>query len=574
MPYKNFNTARVRDPKDFKQDSFRTIKGGDHVFPKAGLVSIPEEIRVISGQLKEVDNGEKRAPMELLFPIDKYEDEAKVRIWLEDENIEMIAYYPAGEGKMDDEQERALDDINTEPTNEMVEEAEKGLAWREEFNRGGTAVGVARARDIKNKKSLSLKTVKRMFSFFSRHEVDKKAEGFRQGEKGYPSNGRIAWALWGGDPGFAWAKRKVQEIKKEEERNIYLIMGCSCSGKSTYIRNNASPSDLVFDFDKVHQALSISKTHEHNSIIKDYVFEVRDTIFNKIKRDNNITAWIINSSPLKEVRKKLVEELDAKVIYIQRDKEECLKTAENERPAEWKEYINNYFEKFDGFDDDEDIEIITVKENKKEYNNFKNKNMERRIFANEFRVVDDKKNKTKKIIGYASVFNSESENLGGFFETISRSAFDTVIENNQDVRALFNHNPDYVLGRTTAGTLSLSVDERGLKYEIDTPDTNFAKDLVVSMERGDITQSSFGFTIAEGGDEWNEDEEGRTIRTINQVDTLFDISPVTYPAYTEASVAVRAYEVYKENKEKTENKEKKANSYQRNLRELKLKMIK
>ena len=98
------------------------------------------------------------------------------------------------------------------PTEGMVEEARKGLDWRSEFGRGGTEVGIARARDIVNGKNLSESTVKRMFSFFSRHEVDKKAEGFRPGEDGYPSNGRIAWALWGGDAGFSWSKKLAGQI--------------------------------------------------------------------------------------------------------------------------------------------------------------------------------------------------------------------------------------------------------------------------------------------------------------------------------------------------------------------------
>ncbi len=107
--------------------------------------------------------------------------------------------------------------VDLKPTEEMASEAEKGLAWREEFGRGGTAVGVARARDISNRKNLSPDTVSRMVSFFARHEVDKEAQGFRQGEEGYPSNGRIAWALWGGDAGFAWAKRKSAELDDEED---------------------------------------------------------------------------------------------------------------------------------------------------------------------------------------------------------------------------------------------------------------------------------------------------------------------------------------------------------------------
>jgi hypothetical protein len=99
------------------------------------------------------------------------------------------------------------------PTAGMIAEAKRGLEWRREFNRGGTAVGVARARDISNGKSLSLSTVKRMHSFFARHEVDKKGKGFNRGEPGYPSAGRIAWALWGGDAGFAWSRQISQRDK-------------------------------------------------------------------------------------------------------------------------------------------------------------------------------------------------------------------------------------------------------------------------------------------------------------------------------------------------------------------------
>jgi len=106
------------------------------------------------------------------------------------------------------------------PTQGMKEDAQKGLDWRREHGRGGTQVGISRARDIVNGRNLSESTVKRMYSFFSRHEVDKKAKGFRPGEKGFPSNGRIAWAMWGGDPGFSWSRKIVNQLKKEEERAI------------------------------------------------------------------------------------------------------------------------------------------------------------------------------------------------------------------------------------------------------------------------------------------------------------------------------------------------------------------
>lgn len=119
-----------------------------------------------------------------------------------------------------DQKKIAKKDIDLKPTTGMAEEARKGLDWRKEFKRGGTAVGVARASQLIRRENLSPRTVKRMHSFFSRHEVDKKAEGFRPGEKGFPSAGRIAWALWGGDAGQSWARKKARQLDgdKMEEK--------------------------------------------------------------------------------------------------------------------------------------------------------------------------------------------------------------------------------------------------------------------------------------------------------------------------------------------------------------------
>ena len=115
------------------------------------------------------------------------------------------------------EEEKALSDINTVPTNSMAEEAARGLQWRKKYKRGGTTVGVARANQLMNKENLSIDTVLRMYSFFSRHEVDKQGQGYKPGEKGYPSAGRIAWALWGGDPGFSWSTKVRNQIQRERE---------------------------------------------------------------------------------------------------------------------------------------------------------------------------------------------------------------------------------------------------------------------------------------------------------------------------------------------------------------------
>jgi len=109
------------------------------------------------------------------------------------------------------------EDIDLTPTEAMAEEAQKGLDWRKEFGRGGTEVGVARARQLINRQEVSAETVRRMHSYFSRHEVDKEGEGFSPGEDGYPSAGRIAWALWGGDVGQSWARNKDRQLDKIDE---------------------------------------------------------------------------------------------------------------------------------------------------------------------------------------------------------------------------------------------------------------------------------------------------------------------------------------------------------------------
>lgn len=158
--------------------------------------------------------------------------------------------------------------------------------------------------------------------------------------------------------------------------------------------------------------------------------------------------------------------------------------------------------------------------------------MEIRVFTSEIRAVAG----GKKISGYAAVFDSLSESLGGFREKIAPGAFRNSLANGDDVRALIDHNPSLVLGRTKAGTLRLEEDSRGLHYEVDPPDTQYARDLVESLKRGDVDQSSFGFRTVE--DSWTT-ENGEQVRTLLEVQ-LFDVSPVTFPAYAATSVGLRA----------------------------------
>lgn len=142
------------------------------------------------------------------------------------------------------------------------------------------------------------------------------------------------------------------------------------------------------------------------------------------------------------------------------------------------------------------------------------------------------------LTGYAAVFDKLSVDLGGFREKIQRGAFAKTIKEN-DVRALFNHDPNFVLGRTRNNTLSLMEDERGLRVSITPPTTTWAQDLVRSIERKDIDQMSFGFRITrDTGEHVGTDDEGNIIRTLKEVH-LLDVSPVTFPAYPQTRISAR-----------------------------------
>lgn len=142
----------------------------------------------------------------------------------------------------------------------------------------------------------------------------------------------------------------------------------------------------------------------------------------------------------------------------------------------------------------------------------------------------------RKIIGHAAVFNREAD-MGFFREMIEPGAFvDSIKED--DVRALFNHDPSVVLGRNRAGTLKLSEDERGLAVEIDPPDTQTARDLMTVINRGDVNQMSFAFITL--NEEWRRGEEP-PLRILKRVQ-LFDVSAVTFPAYPQTDVALRSLE--------------------------------
>lgn len=149
--------------------------------------------------------------------------------------------------------------------------------------------------------------------------------------------------------------------------------------------------------------------------------------------------------------------------------------------------------------------------------------------------------------GYAALFNSEADIGGCFREIIAAGAFSETLKNS-DIRALVDHDSGRVIGRSSAGTLRLKEDDKGLSVEIDLPDTTDGRDLAVSMERGDITGMSFGFIVRH--DEWDETSDPPT-RTIHKVD-LREVSAVAFPAYGDTEIALRSLEEARRERQQAE----------------------
>lgn len=172
---------------------------------------------------------------------------------------------------------------------------------------------------------------------------------------------------------------------------------------------------------------------------------------------------------------------------------------------------------------------------------------ERRFFVAPVTIekrAEEDENEFATIEGYAAMFNKRAD-LYWYEEEILPGAFDEVL--NDDVRCLFNHNPNYILARSNnrKGTLSLSVDDRGLKYSYTTPDRSYARDLQNAIESGDVSQSSFAFLAKEVVWVTAENDDEKDLRQIKKMSRLLDVSPVTYPAYQDTEVAKRGLEEFK-----------------------------
>jgi HK97 family phage prohead protease len=326
------------------------------------------------------------------------------------------------------------DHIDFTPPAGVREEAAKGLAWRSEYGRGGTAVGVARARDLSNGVNISPETARRMKAFFDRHQTNVGTTGWSPGEDGFPSPSRIAWALWGSDPGWAWSRKLVEQMNSADEND---------------------------------------RSHTMNI----------------------------------ERRSLAIDEIESAVPLL----------------------------------------------------------------AVESRSEDDGSER-EYIVGYAAKFGVLSLDLGDFVERIDPGAFGIVAERRGrrkplETRALWNHDANYPLARYP-GTLSMSVDEIGLRYEFPVPDTTYGRDIASNIRAGIVKGSSFSFTVPSGGDSWAV-EDGRSVRTIQRVDSLIDLGPVCFPAYPDADVTIaqRSYDAFVRQRDADAHRRMAAAARARELRE-------
>ena len=404
-----------------------------------------------------------------------------------------------------------IDDIDLVPTDAMVDEAERGLAWREEFNRGGTAVGVARARDISNRVRLSAETVQRMASFFARHEVDKQGQGFEIGEEGYPSAGRIAWALWGGDPGQSWAAARLSEIAAldadRSTRMIDLEMYPLNDRQLAQYENTESVVERFGQYDQTAGAdgcgyVAESDRADDGIACGNCVFFMEgmcEVVSGEIAAAGLCKLWVIpagllEGEPEPEVEVEPVVEVEPELAPVPE--------------------IDGYKRSADGMD-------VPQRE-------------VRKLEKLEVRATPDG---GAILEGYATVYDYAYSigdvDRGGFMETIMGGAA-AKSAGEADVRLLINHE-GIPLARTKSGTMTLESDDIGLRVtaELD-PMNPLSASLRSAMERGDMDQMSFAFRVLR--DEWNSDYSERKIYELK----LFDVSMVTYPANPATVAKVRS----------------------------------
>lgn len=409
------------------------------------------------------------------------------------------------------------------PNDAMADQARQGLELRKEWGRGGTEVGVARARDISNKADLSMDTVRRMRSYFARHGANYDKDYGGKEADGGPNAFTIAWKLWGGNAGRTWADSTVEAEQDSDDRNNVVSSQQMEADDMDY---RAEPDELDVG-DYVTWDSSGGEVYGRiQRIVRDGEINVPDTDF-------TITG---------------TEDDPAALIMVYREVEDG-----------WSPSGTLVGHKFStltkvsvrGYKDDDDkrhikrieeteTEVIVVFGKSEEYEEEDEVQMEREFRPAQKLEVREAQSGEVRVSGYAAVFGEET-NIGGMFtEQIQRGAFKDAI-GRDDVVFLINHE-GLPLARTRSGTLTLEEDERGLYMEasLDAADPD-VRSIVPKMKRGDLDKMSFAFVPTRQS--WDDSSE-MPKRMIEEAQ-LYDVSIVTTPAYNGTEIGLRSLEQHR-----------------------------
>ena len=385
-----------------------------------------------------------------------------------------------------------------------TDHAKRALKLREEEGTDcGTPVGWESARIIANREAITAQRLPRVYSFLSRAKTYDK--GSFKDEDGKQICGSIMYAAWGGDEMHRWAERKLENMEEEKSlRHIKSVEETDTEIIITY--GKAEPMEEA-GYDKEDERAEADELSVGDFVSWNSSGGRSQGVVVEIERNGQIEAdsgFKVNGT---------AEDPAALISIYEYDSEE--EAFVERKPPLKVAHLFSTLRKVDGAEVRSKSELV-----------------EKRSYNGEARAVEG-----RTVEGYASVFNSMSEDLGGFREIILPGAFKNAL--NDDVRALYNHDSNYLLARTTSGTLELKEDDKGLYYRFEMPNTSYGNDLLELYRRGDLTQSSFGFTVDK--DSWRM-EEGQHVRYIESVSSLFDVSAVVYPAYVQASSGLRSAE--------------------------------
>ena len=454
--------------------------------------------------------------------------------------------------------------------------AQRALDFKESNGSNcGTAVGWNTARILANREMVSHDRLPRIYSFLSRAKV------YDQGDfvdsDGKEICGSIMYAAWGGDEMREWAEKTIQEMDNTQQRAAGERVSFDYDDTLTI---DAGANLLIVEQNDGSEIYIISAREDDAEILA--FADANDVPASNVFAVGSNDAKIAKIAELGIVRHydnnaDVIDALDGVGILVAPDAvaepdaapmvEEKAATDELEIGdfVRWKSGNGFAYGRIieinaDGeLSSDSGFVVTGTADNPAaliriyEFNADEGAYMERtpvlnvvHLFAtlekfdaevrNNVPVMERRSTEFRAeldgeiVRGYAAVFDSPSEDLGGFIEYIMPGAFDDVL--NDDVRAFYNHSDSFLLGRASSGTLRVWQDEKGLGYEVKMPNTTYANDLIELMRRGDVNQSSFAFLV--GRDRW-EKRNGKNVRIIEKVSRLIDVSPVVLPAYPAAT---------------------------------------